>query len=177
MCGRDWSSDVCSSDLPLSLSSSLPRHLSISPPLSLSLSLSPLPYLSTSLPRHLFTSPPLYTSPPLSLSTSFLRHLHSSRPICLPLRNIIEVRVNENPETIVFSAAHNFVLFCLAMTLLCTPSLLAISLRTVFVCCSIVRCHSVMRLLVLGPGCCLSILGPSSAFCRHCLVLTQILIG
>ena len=95
MCGRDWSSDVCSSDLISSISSSLyhlwslPLYLSM-PPLS-SLSLHPsssLPLYLSTFPLLLSTSLPLspYISPPL-LSPSISPLPLSPLPLLASLSN------------------------------------------------------------------------------------------
>ena len=74
MCGRDWSSDVCSSDLP---PLSLPLFLSLSLPL-------PLP---PSLPR-----PSLSLSPPTSLSLSPSLSLATLRTVVfLPCMNYLSI--------------------------------------------------------------------------------------
>ena len=72
MCGRDWSSDVCSSDLTLPFLS-LPPLLSPFPPLSFSY----LP-LSLSLPL----------PPPLSLSISPIPSPSSPASLTLPLAHL-----------------------------------------------------------------------------------------
>src|SRR4029434_11306886 len=75
----DWSSDVCSSDLPLSL------PLSLSPSLPLSLPHSPSPFLclSLALSLHITQTASIFLSIPtfpLSVFASFFLHVQSFHP-------------------------------------------------------------------------------------------------